>query len=241
MKRIKLLIVTLVLTMAGTSLQAQNKWNYELGLGGTYNSGNVSNVGFRSNAGLGRNDSVKAVFANVRFVYNEEQKTTTNMGLDGSIKFDYYRNIHWNPFVAAEFVTNHFKGYDFKTAFLAGIKYNFIYKKDICDYSLSAAIVGDYVDYTGDNSLNGAKLRVSIRAQIRQKIGETTTLYHATFYQPAVSDFSDFLFSSVTKISNKLNEHVYFDVIFDYGYRSVVPEDKHRHDLSTEVALKITF
>ena len=241
MKRILLLVAIVALSMTGKGLKAQQNWSYEFGLGGTYNSGNVSNIGFRTNAGLGRNDSIKAVYANIRFVYNEEQKVPTNKGLDGSIKFDYYRNIHWSPFIAAEFVTNHFKGYDFKTAFLGGLKYTFFYKKDVYDYSVSAALVGDYVDFTGDNSMNGMKMRVSARVQARQKIGESTTLYHATFYQPAVNELSDFLFSSVTKVSNKLNEHVYFDVIFDYGYRSVVPEDRHHHDLTTEVAIKIKF
>ncbi|MBQ6955258.1 MAG: DUF481 domain-containing protein [Bacteroidales bacterium] len=241
-----LLIATIFLTIGVAGLHAQAKWKYEFGLGGTYNSGNISNVGFRTNGGVGVNDSVKAVFANIRFLYNEEKKVTTNMGLDGGIKFDYYRNIHWNPFLAAEFIVNHFKGYDFKSSFLLGMKYNFVYTPTY-DYSISAALVGDYVDYYYEvppvpkDTLSGVKMRVSVRGQIRHKIGESTTLYHATFYQPAVTDFSDFIFSSVTKISNKLRDNISLDFIFDYGYRSVVPEDKHRHDLATEVALKITF
>lgn len=234
----------MALAVALNGLKAQSNWNYEFGLGGTLNSGNINNVGFRTNGGIGVNDSVKAVFANVRFLYNEENKKTTNLGLDGSIKFDYYRNIHWNPFIAAEFVTNHFKGYNFKTSFLAGIKYNFIYEATR-DYSISAALVGDYVDYYVENpvadTLDGWKYRVSVRGQIRQKIGENATLYHATFYQPALTDFSDYIISSVTKLSNKLNDHVFFDVIFDYGYRSVVPEEKSHYDISTEVAIKIKF
>lgn len=241
MKRISILFAFFALSMAFNGLMAQSNWSYEFGLGGTYNSGNINNVGFRTNAGLGRNDSVKAVYANIRFVYTEEQKKTTNMGLDGSIKFDYYRNIHWSPFVAAEFLTNHFKGYDFKTAFLVGLKYTFLYDKDRYDYSVSAALVGDYADFYQADSLNGVKMRVSLRGQIRQKIGETTTLYHATFYQPAVTDFNDFIFSSVTKISNKLRNNISLDLIFDYGYRSVVPEEKQKYDIATEVAIKITF
>lgn len=222
----------------------QSKWKYEFGLGGTYNSGNISNVGFRTNGSIGVNDSVKALTGNIRFVYNEEQKKTTNMGLDGGIKFDYYRNLHWNPFVAAEFITNHFKGYSFKSSFLLGMKYNFVYTPNY-DYSISAALVGDYVDYFTEDpladTLDGVKMRVSIRGQIRQKIGETTTLYHATFYQPAVTDFSDYIISSITKVSTKLRDNISLDLIFDYGYRSVVPEEKMHYDISTEVAIKITF
>lgn len=241
----KKLLASILLALAAISLQAQTKWKYEFGLGGTYNSGNISNVGFRTNLSVGVNDSVKALTGNVRFLYNEEKKTTTNLGLDGGLKFDYYRNLHWNPFVAAEFVMNHFKGYDFKSSFLLGLKYNFVYTPTY-DYSLSAALVGDYVDYYYEvppekDTLSGIKMRVSIRGQIRQKIGETTTLYHATFYQPALTDFSDYIVSSITKVSTKLRENISLDLIFDYGYRSVVPEERQHYDVSTEVAIKITF
>lgn len=244
MKLTKTLIAVLVFATAAANLQAQKNWSYEFGLAGTLNSGNINNIGFNTNAGVGRNDSIRAVYANVHFVYTEENKETTNRGLDGTIKYDYYRNTHWNPFLAAEFVTNHFKGYDFKTSFLAGIKYNFVYEATR-DYSISAALVGDYVNFYTENpladTLDGYKLRVSIRGQIRQKIGENTTLYHATFYQPSIFDFSDYIISSITKVSNKLNDHVFFDVIFDYGYRSVVPEEKKHYDIATQVAVKIKF
>ena len=243
---IRLFSLALLISVASASVQAQEKpWNFEFGLGGNLNSGNINNIGFRSNAGAGRDDSIRAIYANVHFLYNEENKQTTNMGLDGSINFDYYRNIHWSPFLAIECVTNHFKGYDFKTSFLGGIKYTFLYEPKVYDYSISAALVGDYVNYhvedpTAD-TLDGVKLRVSVREQIRHKIGESASINHSAFYQPALNDPSDFIFTTVTKISNNLNKIISLDFILRYDYRSVVPSGKHHHDLTTEIALKIKF
>lgn len=227
------------------SLSAQSKWKYEMGLGGTLNSGNVNNLGFNANGNIDRNDSILAFNAHARFLYSEENHTATNRGLDGGVKFDINQYDRWSPFFATEFISNHFKGYDFKVSLLAGVKYRIYTIPGRCDYSISAALVGDYVNYYFENeeadTLNTYAARISLRGKIKQRIGENTNLNHTTFYQPNIFDFSDYIVTSITKIENKLNQHLFFDVIFEYDYRSVVPEARKNHDITTSVALRIKF
>lgn len=243
MKKTAIFLVVLISTVS--TLSAQSKWKYEFGFGGTFNSGNVNNVSLKSTANIDRNDSVLAFNANARYLYSAEQKVTTNEGIGGGIKFDINQYDKWSPFFAAEFITNHFKGYDFKISFLGGVKYRIYTVPDLCDYSISGALVGDYVNYhitdPVADTLDGMLMRISLRGKIKQRIGANTRLNHSTFWQPAVKDFGDYLVTSITKIENKLNEHFFFDVIFEYEYRSFVPEGRKKHDYMAEIAFRIKF
>lgn len=224
---------------------SQSKWVYQLGLGGTLNSGNINNIGFRNTGSIDRNDSVLAFSTSYRFLYSEENHVTTNMGLDGGMKLDYMQYDRWSPFCAMEFISNHFKGYDFKISFLAGAKYRIYTIPGRCDYSISAALVGDYANYHITDpiadTLDRVLMRISLRGKIVQRIGESTMLKHMTFYQPSIIDYSDFIISSITKVENKLNSHLFLDIIFEYDYRSVVPEERSRYDVATEIALRLKF
>ena len=45
----KLLALSAILLLLSTaSVSAQNKWKYDFSIGGTYNSGNISNIGLRN-------------------------------------------------------------------------------------------------------------------------------------------------------------------------------------------------
>ena len=83
--------------------------------------------------------------------------------------------------------------------------------------------------------------RISLRGKIKQRIGESTQLNHTTFYQPSITDFGDYIVSSITKIENRLNQHLFLDIIFDFEHRSVVPEGRKKTDIATEVALRLSF
>lgn len=243
--RTKTLILVAMLLLSTVSVSAQSKWKYNLGLGGTFNSGNINNIGFRNTGSVSRNDSILALDASYRYLYAEEKREATNHELGGGAKMDLYQYSRWSPFLATDFVVNHFKGYDFKISLLAGVKYRLFSIPGRCDYSLSAAIVEDYVNYhitdPVADTIDGFVARVSLRGKIKQRIGESTQLNHMTFYQPSITDFGDYIVSSVTKIENRLNQHLFLDIIFDFEHRSVVPEGRKKTDIATEVALRLSF
>ena len=245
MKNKPLAFAAILLLLSTASVSAQNKWKYDFSIGGTYNSGNISNIGLRNTGSVSRNDSILSMDASYRYLYTEEKREMTNQEFGGGAKIDLYQYSRWSPFLATDFVVNHFKGYDFKISFLAGAKYRIFTLPGKCDYSLSAAIVEDYVNYHITNpsadTLDGFVARASLRAKIKQRIGESTHINHTTFYQPSVMDLGDYIVSSVTKIENKLNKHLFFDIIFSYEYRSIVPEGRKRTDIATELALRLAF
>lgn len=244
-KTIIYIIICSVVALSSHTAEAQKKWNFQFGIGGTLNSGNINNIGFRHEGSAARNDSVLAFDSHYKFLYSEENHLATNRGVNGGIKFDIYQYNKFSPFFAYEFITNHFKGYDWKSSLIAGAKYRIYSLPGKCDYSISAAIVGDYVNYyvtdPAADTLDGYVARISLRAKIKQKIGEGTNLNHTTFYQPSILDFNDYIITSVTKIENKLNKHLYLDFIFEYDYRSVVPQERSKYDIATEVAIRYKF
>lgn len=241
MKRKMLSII--VLTMIVGCASAQKKWTYQLGVGGTYNSGNVNNIGFRHNGSAERNDSILSFSGDYKFMYSEEAHKPTNREFTAGIKFDLFQYDRFSPFFASNFITNHFKGYDAKTNVMAGAKLRLYTVPGVCDYSISAAFVYDFVKYTvQEDGLKDQLGRISLRAKIKHKFGDVVTLNHTTFYQPSVTTgFSDYIVTSSTKFENKIGTNFFLDLIFTYECRSVVPTGTKREDTYAEVGLRWKF
>ena len=257
----KIFTILLLIACVG-SVSAQKKWSWNFGANGTLNSGNVENANFSHNGGVDRNDSLLAFSASYKFVYGQQDKVTNNLGLGGSVQFDVWQYDRWSPFVSDIIDHNTYKGIDFKNSFLVGVKYRIATKPGVYDYSISAAVVGDYTDYhfgAADESdggyagkddldqnikdtLSGWKARVSLRFKIKQKITDAVSLKHTTFYQPNVTDLqNDFLVTSVTSLDTKLNKKLSLNLSFSYDYKSIVPEGTKNYDIVTSVGLKLVF
>jgi putative salt-induced outer membrane protein YdiY len=234
-------LLSAVLIAFSLCASAQKRWNFELGAGMSQNSGNVENLSLKNYAELERNDSLISADFNYKFVYQKEDKEETNKGFNAGLNFDLFQYGKWSPFVATEIQTNKYKGYDFKISALTGFKYRIFTKKDTCDYSVSAAVVYDNVNYTAEeNKLDREVMRISIRPKIKQKIGDNFYIGHSTFYQPSVKDFSDYIITSTTRFSSKITTKLFLEVSFNYEYRSKLPtEDYKNYDMTTEVSLKL--
>ncbi len=219
-----------------------NPWAWDLGLGVTQNSGNVSNFSLKHNQELSRNDTVISMNLNYKMVYQKEDGKETNKGINAGYKLDLFQYRRWSPFVAVESESNQYKGYDFRISGLGGLKFRFNKNRnDNYDYSLSVAAVYDHVDYTDEaTELNKQFCRLSLRPKFKQKIGESIVIKHTTFYQPAVNDFSDYIINSKTTLSNKISSKLSIDIGFNYEYRSVLPGDGYKHyDCSSDISLKL--
>jgi hypothetical protein len=240
MKTKLLIILTLMLVSIATT-NAQKKWNYEFAVGASQNTGNVDNLSLKNNSEFYMEDTIICFDAYYKLIYQKEDEEETNKGINGGVKFDFYQFKKWSTFLATEMISNHFKGYDFKTSALIGAKYIFHQKKDTSEYSLSLAFVYDNVNYTDENTnLNKENWRISIRPKISQKIGESLKIFHTTFYQPSIKDFGDYIVNTTTVLENKLSKRLFIDISFNYEYRSEIPTDEYKHtDTCTELTLKI--
>ena len=139
-------------------------------------------------------------------------------------------------------LTNKYKGYDLKMSGLVGFKYRIYVKPAVCDYSISAAFVYDWTDFTDPTVLLNNNYRISIRPKIKQRLTENLTLLNLTFYQPSVLDFDDYIIHSTTKLQTKITRKLYLDLAFSYEYRSRVPSENYKHhDILSEVSFRLKF
>lgn len=233
--------------LATVSLSAQSKWKYHMGFGGEYKDGNVNTFTFKNDASIERNDSILAFDAGYGIIYGEKDKVTYDKSLTANLKFDVWQYDRWSPFVSFTYYNNKFKGFEYRLSGLVGVKYRFYWDKK-CDYSLSAAYVQDYTEYSDpETTLKAMVSRLSLRFKMRHKIADNVSIKHITFWQPSVMDplhgsmANDYAISSVTSLSTKITEHISFDVNFDYEYRSLVPDGVKKQDIITSGSLKINF
>ena len=239
-----------ILIFGALSLNAQNKWNFNLGLGASLNAGNVNNCNVSHDAAVTRNDSVIAFDFHYRFLYSSlilksdagRKWEETNKEINGGLKMDLYQYGKYSPFLACEMLANKYKGYDLKLSGLFGFKFRIYTVPSVCDYSISAAFVYDWNDFTDESALPNNNYRISIRPKIKQKIADNLTLLHYTFFQPSVLDLGDFIVNSMTKLQTQITKKLFLDFSFRYDYHSRVPSETYRHhDILTEVSLRLKF
>ena len=242
------LYLLILLVFSVVSLNAQNKWHYNFGLGASLNTGNVNNCNLSNDAAVTRNDSVVALDIHYKLLYSSlihkddvgQQWETTNFEVNGGVKMDLYQFGKYSPFLACEVLSNQFKGYDLKMSGLVGVKYRLYVKPSVCDYSISAAFVYDRTDFTDETVLPKNNYRISIRPKFTQKLADNLSLYHCTYYQPSVLDFDDFIVNSVTKFQTKITKMLFLDLSFTYEYRSRVPAENYKkHDFLSEISLRL--
>jgi len=240
----------IILVVGTTQLFGQRKWNYDLGLGTSFNSGNVNNCNINNYASINRNDSLIALDFHYKFLYSSlinrndmgRNWEETNFEINGGLKLDYLQYGKYSPFMACEMITNKYKGYDLKVSGLVGFKYRIYVKPSFCDYSISAAFVYDWTDFTDATALPNNNYRISIRPKIKQRLAENLTLLNLTFYQPSVLDFQDYIINSTTKLQTKITKKLFLDLAFSYEYRSRVPSDNYKkHDIMSEISLRLKF
>ena len=242
------LYLLILLVFSVVSLNAQNKWHYNFGLGASLNTDNVNNCNLSNNAAVTRNDSVVALDIHYKLLYSSlihkddvgQQWETTNFEVNGGVKMDLYQFGKYSPFLACEVLSNQFKGYDLKMSGLVGMKYRLYVKPSVCDYSISAAFVYDRTDFTDETVLPKNNYRISIRPKFTQKLADNLSLYHCTYYQPSVLDFDDYIVNSVTKLQTKITKMLFLDLSFTYEYRSRVPAENYKkHDFLSEISLRL--
>jgi len=244
------LFLFILLIISSMQLLGQNKWSFDFGLGTSLHTGNVNSFNLNNSASINRNDSLLAFDFHYKVLYSSlidkndptQKWKETNFEINGGIKLDYKQYGRFSPFLAYEMLTNKYKGYDLKSSGLIGVKYRIYVKPSICDYSISAAFVFDWIDYTDTTELPKNNYRISIRPKIKQKLTESLTLLNLTYYQPSVLDFSDFIINTKTKLQTKLSKKLFLDIAFTYEYRSRVPSEKYKkHDFMSEISLRLKF
>ena len=179
MNKLRFRLLTL-LVFCVVCANAQNKWHYNFGLGASLNAGNVNNCNISNDGAVERNDSLVAFDAHYKLLYSslidksggDKHWKETNFEVNGGVKIDLFQHDKYSPFLACEMLTNKYKGYDLRLSGLVGMKYRIYTIPRLCDYSISAAFVYDWADFTDDTHLPNNNYRISIRPKVKQKLAE---------------------------------------------------------------------
>ena len=250
MKQNTRFFLSIILIFGTIQVFGQRKWAYDLGLGTSLNTGNVNNCNINNHGSIVRNDSLIAFDFQYKFLYSSliNRNNTgnhweeTNFEINGGLKLDYLQYGKYSPFLACEMLTNKYKGYNLKMSGLVGFKYRIYVKPSFCDYSISAAFVYDWSDFTDATVLPNNNYRISIRPKVKQRLTENLTLLNLTFYQPSVLDFHDYIINNTTKLQTKITRQLFLDLAFCYEYRSRVPSENYKHhDILSEISFRLKF
>ncbi|MBR4391097.1 MAG: DUF481 domain-containing protein [Bacteroidales bacterium] len=250
MKTNRLLVLFILLSFNTLSLIGQHKWSYDIGLGTSLNVGNVNNCNINHYTSINRNDSIVALDFHYKFLYSSlihksnvgQTWEETNFEINGGLKMDYLQYGKYSPFLACEMLTNKYKGYNLKMSGLVGMKYRIFVIPSVCDYSISAAFVYDWSDFTDSTVLPNNNYRISIRPKIKQKLAENLQLIDCMYYQPSILDFNDYIINNVLNIQTKITRMLYLDFAFTYEYRSRVPSENYKHhDILSEISIRLKF
>ena len=240
----------IILILSSALSFGQKKWDFDIGLGTTLHTGNVNTCNLNHYTSIVRNDSLLAFDFKYKLLYSSlinrndsgNHWEETNFEINGGLKVDYLQYGKFSPFLACELLINKYKGYDLKLSGLIGVKYRIYVKPSFCDYSISAAFVYDWTDFTDETVLPNNNYRISIRPKIKQRLSENLMLLNLTFFQPSVLDIKDIIINNTTKLQTKLTKMLFLDLSFSYEYRSLVPSEKYKkHDFMTEVSLRVKF
>ncbi|KWW32141.1 MAG: hypothetical protein AUK63_237 [bacterium P3] len=241
----KILFFGLLAVSLSTAMAQQDRWHFQIGFGGEVKSGNINSTTLTNTGSVERNDSLISASAGYSLIYGEKDKEVYDRGFSANLKFDLWQYERVSPFVEAAYLTNKFKGYDHKLSLIAGAKFGLYTLKDICDYSLSAAYVSEFLKYTEEGDLRTQVSRLSFRIKVKQRLADAIMLKHTTFYQPSimsVSDFADdYIVTSVTTFENKIGKRLFLDFNFSYEHRSIVPDEVKRDDTRVTANLRYKF
>lgn len=223
--------------------QTPKRWRFDASLGASYNSGNVEDLNLKNAGTITRNDSILSFHFGYKIVYSASDKTETNLNAKGGTKVDFLQYGQWSPFVAVEFLSNQYKGYNYKVGALSGVKFRIYSRPDTCDYSISCAFMFERVDYTPkENKLDNRAYRLSLRPKIKQKLGNIVSLTGCVFYQPSLESIDDYIIDVLGALDIKVTSHFYVGFNVEHEYRSMVPTEKYEHsDTYSEIVFGLKF
>ncbi len=229
------------------SLSAQQKWSGKFSVGGSYYSGNVNKTDIRSEGTVSHTDSTFEFATEYKTIYGRTNKVENNREFSYAVKFDWKPFSRFSPFLALENYSNVYKGYDLRLSSLAGLKWEFLKIKSTRVSVSSAALYGieNYTkpeDPSKPVKENREILRISFRPKIVQKLGESVTLKHTTYYQPNIRRFSDFNIENKTTLSNKLTNLLALDITLEHDYVSSPPsEEIKKQDVAFVISLRVNL
>ena len=216
-------------------------------LGGNYQTGNTEKSGLSLSALVSAKDSIKEFSLNGRYNYGKDRNVKNVQDYLVGVQYDYHPFATFSPFLRFELYSNEFQKIKQRYSGLLGGKYR-IYSsyeenKLTSEYSVSAAVLIDYEKYIKEADLSDKeKYRLSLRPKMRQEIMKNILLNLELFYQPAISDFHNYLIDGKVSLDFRVNQYIFLKSSYEYKYNSKpATSDVKKQDTLFLMSLGVEF
>lgn len=240
------LAVSFVSPNAAAGQDAPDSWNSKLEFGFTGASGNTSFsilTGAFSVTRLERESYELDISGRIRRG-RSDGKTIAN-DLRGTVKFDWNPQATFSPFIFATGSRDVIRNVDARLLVGGGGKWTFLQRSDLTKMSVSVAAVLDHENYrlepgsTEDEVITFGRL--SWRTKFDHEFASGATFRHITFWQPRITNFSDYIVDVSNSLSSQLLSNLSLVITHSYIHEAEPPPGAVRDDQRVGVVLSIAL
>jgi hypothetical protein len=213
--------------MTSNSRTSKATLSARITLEGNYQTGNTDKANVSGTVLLAAIDSIKEFSANGRFLYGQNNKTVNQREYVAGIQYDYQPFAKISPFARFEYYRNEFRKINARYSGLIGAKYRYLVKSGIIDYSISAALLYDFDNYTTDVELpDKERLRLSVRPKFKHNLTENLNLTAEIYYKPNLANFDDYIICGNFNLNFRIFKQGLLRLSYEYEYTNYPATDK---------------
>jgi len=221
-----------IMNKGGGRAAKATKLTVKLTADGYYQTGNIEKITASGSLSMALIDSIKEFSVNGRAVYGQNNKVTNQREYIAGAQFDYHPFAVVSPFTRFEFYKNPFKKIKERYAGLLGMKYRYLTRPGLLDYSISAALSYDIefyepVTYKVENQPDSIvippekeRLRASIRPKFKQYITQNVYLITEVYYKPNLKYLNDYILCGNASLNIRVAKWGLLKVSYEHEYNN---------------------
>lgn len=164
---------------------------------------------------------------------NGEENTNKTYAHIRYIHTLYEKSVNWEAFVQSE--TNKFTKINEKYLSGAGLRYN-ILGSEYGDLFFGLGAFYENITYTTSIDPTENNTRVNNYIAYKLKFGEDSELAYASYYQPMIDDFSDYVMSHAIGLKIKIYKKLFLGFVIYYDYDSDPAIDVKKDDYTQKTS-----
>ncbi|SCX77856.1 DUF481 domain-containing protein [Thiohalorhabdus denitrificans] len=214
-------------------------WDSEAELGISTASGNSESATYTGAVSGERESGRTHLLLQASGRYSEEEGESTTQRLQGDTQLDYDLNASVYAFGAVAALNDRFAGYELQLIETLGIGRHFFQDHETLEWRLDAgpALRQDWlVDDTYEDSVNAR-----VRTKFAWAFAENSSFQEQITWTQSVENADEFLLSSETSLSLRVNESLAFKTSVAVEHDSQPPEGAERTDVFTSTSLLYQF
>ncbi|MFA9460479.1 DUF481 domain-containing protein [Thiohalorhabdus sp. Cl-TMA] len=220
-------------------VESEQLWDSEAELGISTASGNSETSTYTGSVSGDRESEKTKLHLQADGRYSKEQGNPTTQRLHGLSQFDYKFRPEIYTFGLLDALHDRFGGYELQLIESLGVGRMFFVDRDDLDWQadIGPALRQQWlVDETYENSFN-----VRARTLVKWEFAENSTLQEQFTWTQSVKDEDEYLFSSETGVSFRINSNLAFKTSVLVQHDSQPPEGTERTDVFTTTSLLYSF